>query len=331
MKTKLGVAVLFLAGTLALARDRVSDIEFYGYKGIDLEALRKALPVQEGDQYSPETDQQIRKVVRRITGREATYVGAVCCDPQGDNVLFIGLAGGSSKNFAYNPEPKGVARLSKKLADLDGQLQAAVEAAVQNGGDGAQEDDSNGYALFKDPAARALQLTLREYAVRHPEELLRALKHSSDSQQRAIAANAHGYARRSPVQIAALVRASRDSDDTVRNNATRALAVLVSSSAEVTKQVPVAPVIAMLHSGIWSDRSKASMLLSAMTNTRDPNLLAQLKAQALDALIEMALWRDTSHAFFARIVLARIAGIPEERLMQVASGPAQEILDQLNH
>src|SRR5713101_7079235 len=153
MKIKVIIAVFFLYGALASARDRVSDIEFYGYKGIDIEALRKALPVHEGDKYFAETDQQIRRAVKRATGHEPTYVGAVCCDEQGDNVLFIGLAGGSSKRFAYNP--------------------------VRKGGDGAQEDDSNGYALFKDPAAHSMQLAMREYALQHQDELLRVLKSSS--------------------------------------------------------------------------------------------------------------------------------------------------------
>jgi HEAT repeats len=331
MKIKVGIAVFFLFGALASARDRVSDIEFYGYKGMDIDAVRKRLPVHEGDVYTVATDRQVRQAVKRITGREPTYVGAVCCDENGDNVFFIGLAGESSASFTYNPEPKGMLQLSTKLAGLDRQLQAAVEAAVQKGGDGAQEDDSNGYALFKDPAAHSVQLAMREYSVQHQDELLRVLKSSSDSEQRAIAANALGYARQSPEQVAALVWASRDSEETVRNNAVRALAVLASSSAEVARKIPVESFIAMLHSGIWTDRNKASMLLSAMTGTRDPEMLTQLRAQALDPLIEMAQWRDTSHAIFARIVLARIAGIPEERLMQAVAGPVQAILDQLNH
>jgi hypothetical protein len=331
MKIKVIIGVFFLFVGLASARDRVSDIEFYGYKGIDIEALRKALPVHEGDKYSAETDQQIRRAVKRATGHEPTYVGAVCCDEQGDNVLFIGLAGESSKRFVYNPEPKGMVQLSTKIMALDRQLQAAVEAAVRKGGDGAQEDDSNGYALFKDPAAHTMQLAMRDYALQHQDELLRVLKSSSDSEQRAIAANALGYAQQSPEQIAALVWAIRDSDETVRNNATQALAVLTSSSAEVVKQIPVEPIIAMIHSGVWTDRNKATMLLSAMTDARDPKLLEQLKTQALDALIEMATWRYASHAFFAKIILARIAGVPEERLIQAATGPAQAILDELNH
>src|SRR5260370_11866890 len=107
--------------------------------------------------------------VKGASGHEPTYVGAVWCDEQGDNVLFIGLAGGSSKSFAYNPEPKGMLQLSAKIMALDRQLQAAVEAAVRKGGDVAQEDDSNGYALFKDPPAHTLQLAMLGYPLHHQD------------------------------------------------------------------------------------------------------------------------------------------------------------------
>ncbi len=32
--------------------DVIGDIEFFGYKGIDISRIRKALPVREGDAYS---------------------------------------------------------------------------------------------------------------------------------------------------------------------------------------------------------------------------------------------------------------------------------------
>src|SRR5260370_42606738 len=107
IRIKVAVVILLASAQLASARDRVPIIEFYGYKGIDVEAVRKALPVQEGDAYSRETDQQVRKTVKRIVGREATYVGALYWDDQGDSVLFIGLPGGPTRNFFYNPETKG--------------------------------------------------------------------------------------------------------------------------------------------------------------------------------------------------------------------------------
>jgi hypothetical protein len=270
-----------------------------------------------------------RETVKRVTGREATDVEAICCDQNGDRVLFIGLPGESTKNFTYNPEPTGRIRLSEEIIALHRQMESAEEAAVRKGSNAAEEDDSNGNALINDQVARSLQLKVRKYALKHEDELLTVLASSSDSGQRAIAADVLGYARQSPEQIAALVGASRDPSDGVRNNATRALGVFASSNADLAKQIPSETFVDMVCSGIWTDRNKASFLLNALTRTRDPKLLAQLRAEALDALIEMAEWRDTGHALTARIVLGRLAGIPETRLTEIAMGPVHVILDSL--
>jgi hypothetical protein len=79
--------------------------------------------------------------------------------------------------------------------------------------------------------------------------------------------------------------------------------------------------------GIWSYRNKAGFLLLQLTRSRDPELLERLRAQALDALIEMARWRDTSRAVWARMILGRIGGIPEDRPREAAWGPVEVILD----
>src|SRR5258705_5636620 len=111
-------------------------------------------------------------------GKEPTAVITDCWPADGGVLLFIGVPGGSYKNFAYGPSPKGHARVSIELAQLSERLEEAVGAAVRKGGDAAAEDDSNGYALIKDSHARSIQLALRHYAVRHERELFRALEFS---------------------------------------------------------------------------------------------------------------------------------------------------------
>ena len=151
--------LIILIALPAIARDRIWDIEFFGYKGIDLEAVRRAIPVREGDDYSgDESKSKVRQAVSDALGRDATDVAGICCNENGDRVLFIGLPGTSSKRFTYNPEPKGTARLSGEITTLNDRLNHALEAAVRKGGDAAREDDSTGYALAHDPAARSLQL-----------------------------------------------------------------------------------------------------------------------------------------------------------------------------
>ena len=177
----------------------------------------------------------------------------------------------------------------------------------------ADEDDSRGYALSTYPPLREKELALRAYALKDGPILRQVLESASDTEQRAAAAEALGYAQQSTAQITALVKAARDPNEIVRNNATRALVVLAASSPKVARQIPANDFIAMLGSGIWTDRNKASFLLMYLTQDRDSRLLAELRERALPALIEIAHW-DKSHAQSALTLLGRITGIPEERL-----------------
>jgi len=317
--------IVFFTST-AYGRNSVGDIEFFGYKDISTPSqLRKEIPIHVGDALILQNEvsahrikEGLRQAIKQVTGRAPTDVTIVCCDANGDSTIFIGMPGSTSQQFTYNPAPKGNEQLPKDFTDLYHRLDQAIEAAVQEGGTAAQENDSHGYALSGDPAARALELQMRKYALRHENELVRVLKNSSYPEQRRVASSALRYTRQSPRQIAALVWASRDPDAGVRNNATRALGVLASSSPRRAEQIPPETFIEMLKSGVWTDRNKAGFALMDLTRARPPALLAELRAQALDSLIEMAKWRDTSHAYFARILLGRIAEIPEKKLEKEA-------------
>ncbi|MDR3700850.1 MAG: hypothetical protein P4L56_14490 [Candidatus Sulfopaludibacter sp.] len=198
---------------------------------------------------------------------------------------------------------------------MKGAHDEAMEAwgqAVQNGNSG--EDRSRGYSLLEDPAARAKQLAFREVVLREEKNVLTVLATSSNNEQRAIAAEALGYARRSARQIAALVQAGLDPDSTVRNNAMRALVVLVTADPKIGAKIPTGPFISLLSSGSWVDHNKVSLLFEAMTRSRDPQLLRDLRAQALDSLVEMARWRNPGHSGAAKMILGRIAGIDESML-----------------
>lgn len=308
--------LLLLAASTLFARDRIAEIEFFGYKGIDVEAVRKALPVKQGDPLGPQTKQQIRDAVKSVTGHDATDVAQVCCDKQGDTFVYIGLAGQSSRTFALNPEPTEKIQVSQELAALSQQMDEALSAAVHSG-NAVEEQPSPGYRLPKDPDARKATLAFRQYALQHEDELYRVLESSSDGKQRAIAADALGFANRSPRQVAALVHVSRDANDEVRNNATRALLEMAQAGPSVASQIPPDTFIDMLWSGVWSDRNKASGLFWILTASRDPKLLSRLRTEAFDALVEIALW-DPDRALAPRMILGRIAGIPDVELFKVA-------------
>jgi hypothetical protein len=51
------------------ARDRIAFIDFYGAKGLDTSAVRRALPIREGDPYVPvQTKRAFHEVIIRVTG-----------------------------------------------------------------------------------------------------------------------------------------------------------------------------------------------------------------------------------------------------------------------
>src|SRR5581483_1117234 len=126
--------LLILLGVSALAaRNNVSTIDFYGYKGLDVDAVRRALPFHPGDPYTAQTKPQARDTVQRILGKPATDVEAICCDQNGDRSIFIGLPGESSKPFPYRAAPTGSVRLPQDLWDLEKQLETASRAAVSAG------------------------------------------------------------------------------------------------------------------------------------------------------------------------------------------------------
>jgi hypothetical protein len=305
---------LLCACTLA-ARDRVGTIDLYGYRGIDAEALRHALPFHTGDPYTAQIKMQARETVQQIVGRSATDVEAICCDQNGDRSIFIGLPGASSKPFPYNAVPTGAVRLPQELWNLRKQIETTVRAAVSAGR--AEEDRSEGYALSKDPESRALQLKLRAYVLQHEREVYAVLESSSDNKHREYAANALGYGQQSREQIAALLRASSDANDGVRDEAVRALGCL-ANKPEMRKLILPDLFVSMMNSGIWTDRNKASMVLAPLTESRDPKLLGRLRADALDSIIEMARWKDEGHALFGVAIFAHLAGAPEDKVLDAS-------------
>ena len=86
-----------------------------------------------------------------------------------------------------------------------------------------------------------------------------------------------------------------------------------------------------LRSGSWLDHNKASLLLVALTKSRDPKLLTLLRTDALDSLVEMARWRSIGHAEAALSILGRIAGIDEDSLDKlIEAGQADTIINKVN-
>jgi hypothetical protein len=329
---RIAVAFALTAGASAAhGQDRrpLATVEFFGYKGLDVAAVRAALPFQEGEMFPPpkvhsdQLKQQVAAAIKRVIGKEPTDVAFVCCDDKQRYGVYIGLPGASYAPLAFDPPPTGAVRLPKEAMKVSEAADAAWEEAIKNGR--ATEDDSAGYALSNDPRARKAQLALRDYALHHEDVILTVLTSSSDENHRAAAAQMLGYGRQSQSQIDALVHASFDNDEDVRNNAVRALEVLARAKPELARAIPPQPFIRLMRSGSWLDRNKASLVLDAITETRDPTLLDSLRSGALDQLIEMGRWRSSGHAEAALSVLGRLAGIEEDslkKMIESGRGPA---------
>lgn len=111
----------------------------------------------------------------------------------------------------------------------------------------------------------------------------------------------------------------RDPADNVRNNATRALAVMAELSGKAGKQkiqIPTRLFVEMLNSIEWTDRNKSSLALVRLTEQRNPAVLAELRHHALSSLMEMARWKASGHAYAPFFLLGRVAVFAEKEINQ---------------
>lgn len=308
---------------------RIGHVSFFGQEGFDTDAIRKALPFREGDLVpfggsgaeaaarDGRWEQSIRDAVMRVIAREPTAVNSVCCDERGQLLVYIGLPSASVRPIRYNAAPDGTSSLPESLVTLSERLGELQFKAVAEGR--AAEDYSDGYSLAKDdPELRKRQLAWRDEVRRNEASVYNVVLSSADARQRAIAASALGYARPTDRQIDALVGASFDADETVRNNAVRALAVVAMAQPDRGRRIPSVRYIDLLSSATWTDRNKGLMVLQALTAGRDGALLRDLRTRAWSPLIEMAQW-PKGHALAARVILARIVGVDEQRLSDLVN------------
>ena len=137
-----------------------------------------------------------------------------------------------------------------------------------------KEDISQGHSLMADSAARMIQLQFVTLAAKHLDTLRKVLRTSSDADHRALAAEVIAYNANKAAVVGDLVYAMRDPSTDVRNNATRALALIAlygQQHPELKITVPYEPFIDLLNSLTWTDRNKASLALMELTEKRRPD------------------------------------------------------------
>jgi hypothetical protein len=310
------IAILVLAWCGAAEDRHIGTIDFYGYSGLDLVKLKALLPLHEGDALpSNNALANAKPGYVKAVGRDRVEMTTICCLPDGRSSLFVGFAEPGAPALAFHPRPKGGVRLPPEIVKMYDDLDRLNGEAVKSGKAG--EDDSKGYSLSEYLPQRAMELKLRDWARPNVDLLLRALESDSVDHERAAAAEALGYADESERQIAGLVGAALDPFDDVRNNAIRALGVLVEYDPKALQQIPLRPFVALIHSIDWFDRNKTSFLLDSFTKSRDPEVLRTLRAEAVTPLLEMAQWRDHGHAMPAISALGRVFGIEEGRITEM--------------
>jgi hypothetical protein len=308
--------LIFLALLLPAPQDPqfppIGIIDFYGLRNISERQVRDALQIKEGDPSSVETKEAQRRL-ESLSGVAEAQINRLCCDA-GKAVLFVGIREKGTPSLQFRPAPQGKVRLPQDVVQAGEGYQKAVSDAVLKGNTG--EDDSQGHALFNDPAARAVQERLIKFAARDLNLLRNVLRQSADAEHRALAAEVIAYTANKQAVVNDLVDAMRDPAGEVRNNATRALMVMARSARQKTKQpikIPVRPFAEMLNSVEWTDRNKSSYALLALTDQRDPVIFSELRQKALPSLVEMARWKS-GHAYASFFLLGRAAGFPEDEI-----------------
>ena len=248
-----------------------------------------------------------------LPGVVRARINVVCCD-HGRAIVYVGVEEAGATTMQFRAAPVGAARLAPDIVQSGEEFSKALMLAVQRGD--AEEDRSEGHAFNRDPATRAIQERFLVYAKRDLPELRLVLRSSSDAAHRALAAQVLGYATDKQAVVEDLVHGMTDPSEEVRNNAMRTLLVFADTVPGATRRptprIPFEPFIEFLHSPVWSDRNKASGALLALTASRDPELLAKLRKQALAPLVEMARWKSAAHALAAFTILGRMAGYSDE-------------------
>ena len=303
---------------LAAQKHKIGSIDVYGNRTIDINKILASIGIHEGDSLSVTSfdKKAIENRLKQIKGVQDAHIGTVCCDELGNYMIFAGVTETASAN-SYNPAPASEIQLPDSVINQYNLFSRLFSEGIRKGEN--SEDDSQGYALFTYAPAKEQQLLLIDYAQdRFPllEEIIRTSKYSK---HRAIAAQLIAYTKDKKKIVDPLLFAVNDEDEEVRNNATRAISVLVAYSykhQELKISISPEPFIRMINSIIWTDRNKGASVLYQLTENKDQNIISMLKQSAIESLIEMAKWKSKGHAGFSFIILGRVAGWDDEKILK---------------
>lgn len=311
--------------------DTIGIIDFYGASKFNIAELEKKITIKEGDPLDKINKEQIVKDLQTIPGVQQVELITVCCEDHGRSILFIGVSDIKKGINLYHKDPMSPISLPKEIIDTTERFYELMIEGIMKGESG--EDRSAGHSLMNYTPARAIQEKFIVYAEKYLSLLKNVLKNSSHNEQRAIAAQILSYAKDKNSVIDDLLYAVNDNSEEVRNNATRALALIASYSENnpslKIKKIPVEPFTKMMNSIIWTDRNKGSAVLLSLTEKRDTLILNKIKKQALVSIIDMAKWKNPGHAFMGYLLLGRIAGYTDVEINREFENNKESFLEQM--
>jgi len=307
------LAATALSAQTTITTPRVGVLDYYGLHKVTPERIQRVLATREGDPF-PQSKGEVEERLDKIPGVVRSHLEAVCCDG-GKTVLFVGIEEKGASHFPFRSAPIGTVELPADVIGAYHEFLETAEGAARAGSTG--EDMSNGHSLMDDQASRRIQVRFVVIAERDLLLLRNVLRNSADPEHRAAAAYIIGYASKKRDVVDDLQQAIQDPDDSVRNNAMRALyaiSVLASLKPELGLQVAPTWFVEMLNSIVWSDRTKAVTTLVNLTDSRPEKVLTLIRERALPSLVEMARWKSLTHAMAPFMLLGRVAGMTDQQI-----------------
>ncbi|MBU6450801.1 MAG: HEAT repeat domain-containing protein [Cyanobacteria bacterium REEB67] len=287
---------------------KISEICYYGYAGLDLAKIKSALPLHVGDEFADymhyhQACLKVKDSVLKVVGKPSSEEALIFYDKR--YVVYIGLPGKSNQALALLPVPTGQVTASLKVTARIHELYEATMQANNRQLRSADEKDKQTYADLGEQT--------KKEALKNPDALMHVLKSSADVKERLVAAHALGLIASSKEQLETLVLASADSDRVVRNNAIRALGVILTDHPEYAPQIPCKLFVDLINSPEWTDRNKGVFVLLGLSKSRNTEVLAEMRARCLPSLIEMCQWPE-GYSGSALMLLGRVGNLPDEKI-----------------
>ena len=288
------------------------SVDLYGLRTVDEQTVRAALGIAAGDSGAVD-ERALEERLRSIEGVADAHVAKITVN--GGLVMFAGVREDGVPAVVRRPAPTGEVLLAPEIRAAHDEMMQQFAQAVAEGIFG--EDISQGHSLIDHEPTRSRQLEFVELAEHGRDVLLEVLYESRAAPHRAMAATILAYSHDKAGIVEHLAYAAGDPDDTVRNNAVRALGLIAKygqDHPELGIDVDPAPFFALIESLVWTDRNKGAAALSALTEARDGALFARLRGSHLPALVEMARWKSRGHAHFSILILGRLAGLTDAEI-----------------